>query len=242
MKMKKIMAVLMTAAMVMSTGVIASADTAPATGVTTGAVTGSSTSMEGVGDIDAPVINVEMPTKFTFLIDPYKIEKAGQIVSPDLTITNKSNVNVDIRLAKMYAAYQNDFTGKEDKQPIIQTAPWTVGGEGNPMGTSKTLYLFLNKKNTALAEDGTEAEKVISAVNPKSVSVTDGTAILSGTTSMGILGKATYDKGAFKTIGEKGTLTLAMQGQANEDAVWESTDGVNVTPTFDIIPTTQEAK
>lgn len=234
MKMKKIIAALMTATMVMSVGVVASASaTSNATiNATTNATQSGSQTIEGTGDVKSPIISVNMPTKFTFLIDPYGINGAGTIASPKINIENKSNVNVDVKLTSMKAKMQNTASGAAAdgvNGPLIQGADW--GADDAVLGGVKGLYLWIGGYGATFNAEK-DAEKVVTDVS--------GTEIpLSGTTSMGILGKATYneDNEWQSSDSTNGTLTIGVNGKANTQAVWGDKDGVDVTPTFSIVPT-----
>lgn len=236
MKFKKILTTILATTMVMSFGVIASADaTSTATITATSAATAAgSQSIEANGDVKSPIISVEMPTKFTFLIDPYGINESGTVASPKINIVNKSDVNIDIKLVSMKAAMQNKESGAVAdgvNGPLLQPAAWE---DDAAMGTTKAVFLWIGGYGATFNAEK-DAEKVVTDIS--------GTDIpLSGTTSMGILGKAKYNNGAFDTIDDtNGTLTIGVNGKSNSGAVWGDKDGVDITPTFSIVPTTASA-
>lgn len=76
-----------------------------------GGVTGSSVVSEGTFEL--PTIKVTLPTTHGFIVNPYNLENAGQIVSSTATIKNESDVAVDVYLKSATAEMKGSTDTKK---------------------------------------------------------------------------------------------------------------------------------
>lgn len=65
--------------------------------------------------IELPTIKVTLPTSHGFIVNPYNLEDAGQIVSAEATIKNESSVAVEVSLKSTSA----NIEGKDTKTKAI---------------------------------------------------------------------------------------------------------------------------
>ena len=95
-----------------------------------GGVEGKSVVSEA--EFKLPEIKVTLPTTHGFIVNPYNLENAGQIVSSTATIKNESNVAVDVYLKSATAAIE----GPEKKLAVLGLVTDKI--------TTKTVELNLN--------------------------------------------------------------------------------------------------
>ena len=114
--MKKFSTLLLSGAFVLSTAVPAFAaveapEVVEGTPIETveGGVTGQS--VKSKASLELPTIKVTLPTTHGFIVNPYNVEDAGQIVSAEAAITNESDVAVEVSLKSATA----DIEGAEGK-------------------------------------------------------------------------------------------------------------------------------
>ncbi|WP_313238439.1 hypothetical protein [Sporosarcina ureae] len=111
--MKKFSGVLLAGVFVLSTAVptfaadLDAPEVVDGTAIETvdGGVTGQEVKSEGT--LKLPTISVTIPTTHGFLLNPYNLEEAGQIVSAEATISNASTVDVDVSLKSATAVIEN---------------------------------------------------------------------------------------------------------------------------------------
>ena len=99
------------------------------------------TSVVSEAEFKLPTIKVTIPTTHGFIVNPYNLENAGQIVSAEATIKNESDVAVDIYLKSTTA----EITGPEKKLAVL--------GAVTDKTTTKSVQLDLN----VTSESGTVA-------------------------------------------------------------------------------------
>lgn len=90
-----------------------------------------------------PVIQIEIPTKLPFMIDPFELGGYGQIYSTDFYITNKSNFPIDINISDVTCT-ANDDTIKLSDTPIASDST----------STEKEIYLFMKWAEKQIGEGG----------------------------------------------------------------------------------------
>ncbi|MGX2961655.1 hypothetical protein JNUCC23_20710 [Peribacillus sp. JNUCC 23] len=144
--MKKFSTLLLTGALVLSTAVPAFADTTPPDAVAgtpietvDGGVTGQSVVSEA--SLELPTIKVTLPSSHGFIVNPYNIGDAGQIVSAAAEIKNESDIAVDVSLKSTVASIK----GAVGKLAIL----------GPVTNTTTTKTVELNLMVTAEVAEGT---------------------------------------------------------------------------------------
>lgn len=183
------------------------------------AATAEGVTVTAKGETVGATININMPTSMTYIINPYNLEEQAQIISPELTITNYGDTDVQVTLNGLSALTSEGVT--------LATAP-----VDQTKSTKKEIFLFLQTKSAdvdkpyAEYDSKTDAGKVVKASGFKAVALDK-------------LAKATKnDKD--ETVG--GSMTMKLMGSANGNMTWTATDVVTVTPVFTfapcVIPTT----
>lgn len=74
--------------------------------------------VESEAVIDLPTVKVTLPTSHGFIVNPYNLEDAGQIISAEATIVNASEVDVKVSLKSVAAAIE----GKDSKSKAVLAA------------------------------------------------------------------------------------------------------------------------
>lgn len=90
-----------------------------------------------------PVLQLEVPTRLPFMIDPYEIGGEGQIYSADFLLTNKSTFPIDIDITKI-SYILNDKSIKPSGEPI----------PADTTSKEKDIYLFIKWAEKEIGDDG----------------------------------------------------------------------------------------
>lgn len=155
--MKKFNIVLLAAVLVLSMTVTAFADIeGPELGAdeviesVEGAVGGQEVVSEA--ELELPTIKVTIPTTQGFIVNPFNLEDAGQIVSTEATIKNESNVAVEVSLKSALA----EIGATDPKQKAVLAAI-------TAKTTAKTieLRLLVGAGTGATLETGLPVEGVL---------------------------------------------------------------------------------
>lgn len=105
-----------------------------------------------------PTISVTLPTTHGFIVNPYNLENAGQIVSSKATISNASDVAVEVSLKSATAVIAGETTTSKAVLGIVTDKITTKTVELNlvvtPTATKATLHapelgVNITGKNTA---------------------------------------------------------------------------------------------
>lgn len=94
--------------------------------------------VESEGTLELPTISVTLPTSHGFILNPYNLEDAGQIISSVATISNASDVAVEVSLKSTTATIEGTDTKTK-----------AVLGPVTDKTTTKTIQLDLNVVATA---------------------------------------------------------------------------------------------
>lgn len=218
-KTKKLLAMIMTMSMILGTACMASAETNNGS---------AGTDVTGSGSTEAAIIDVEIPTTFTFKVDPFNTEGTGSSVTTTaMTIENKSNVPVEIQMTKLKG------TSTGTNAATFATAPLTDS-------TDKNVFLWVGPVvPTFDKSSGDIASVKQSAYTEKTYSKNIVSATESQETiSLGTLLQATYESGSYKETNAKGKMYIGINGAANSNSekAWESADSIEVTATFNVVP------
>jgi len=239
---KKLIAGLLTAAMVIGTFTFVSAE--PTT--ITEDSENYSASVSGNASTSTPKIKIEVPTDASFVVNPYKIQYESTdgtisgndaIVSAKNVITNKSEVPVMVSVEGLVVD-NGTYADKKYSSGI------TVMSGSARKAKNKSIYLFMrmaSDKNTAVEDDETKVEtfKIPEGDKPAKGSVKDikatakittkGQPAAGGSLKNAIkLGAGTWDGDTYKEGGQAVEFTLMGDVNANPTKV-EQKDGKNVT-------------
>ena len=213
---KKFGAMLLAASMMISGSAVFAAIEDPTAGEAAsqaGAATSEGVTVTATGTAVGATIDINMPTSMDFIINPYGLEGKKQIISPELTIENCGDTDVQVTLNNLTAEIT---TGANGTAATLATALVDPA-----KSTKKEIFLFLQPQdaegNYAEFNSKTDAAKVVKASGFKAVAL---------------------DKLA-KPVSEDadgGKLTMKLMGNANGNATWTADDKVVVTPVFTFAP------
>lgn len=217
MKMAKKFGAMLLAASMMICGSAVFAIDAPTVGEVasqTGETVSGGVKVTATGETVGATIDINMPTSMEFIINPYGLEDKEQIISPELTITNMGDTDVQVSLSELSATITGDA--------VLAAAP-----VDQTKSTKKEIFLFLKTKsadaeNPYVAYDSkTDAGKVVKASGFKAVALDK-------------LAKATKNDKDETVNG--GSTTMKLMGSANGNMTWTETDVVTVAPVFTFAP------
>jgi hypothetical protein len=219
-KVKSLGLSVLTASMVLSSGVAFAADKLEAPTIDEGdkqdIETAGEQAVTATGEQAEITIKVNLPTSFSYILNPYEIDEADQVLSPVSTIENLGNTAIKVSLVKATATIE----GNKDSLATLATAPITSSS------TKKEAFLWVNISTTtedpsAEYNSSTDSSKVVN----------DGTKT---TKSLEIATlPASPDDGT--TAG--GSIKYKLDGSLNGKASWTAEDKIIVTPTFSFTPT-----
>lgn len=176
------------------------------------AVTTKKPDVEATLDIAATtvgaVINIDVPTTAAFILNPYKLEDKAQVLSPDLTITNYSNVDINVKLNNLVAKVEGEGVTLA-AAPVLSTS------------IKKEVFVWMNVKGSgeyAAYDAKTDVTKIAKTTGFKAL-------------SLGDLAKSADQSAA------GGAITMKIDGNMSTSVVWADTDKVTVTPTYAFVPT-----
>jgi hypothetical protein len=215
-KVKTLGLPILTASMILSSGIVfADISTGATVNSTTSATAAGTYSIEGKGTQADIAISIDIPTEFDFILNPYKVEGKDAIISPECTITNKSDVGIKVSLISIKGTIAAGSDAIFATQPISSTD-----------GTSKKLFLWLN------VDDGSGSGYATSYDSTK-----HGVRAVLKSTDTTILPESELGTLAYKnaTIGTT-TLKYKLEGSINSNATWTEEDTVTVTPVFSFTP------
>ena len=213
---KKFGAMLLVASMMISGSAVFAAITTPTTGEVasqTGAAVAEGVTVTATGETLGATIDINMPTTMDFIINPYGLEDEAQIISPELTIENCGDTDVQVTLSNLTA---DITTGANGTAATLATALVDPA-----KSTKKEIFLFLQPQdaegNYAEFNSKTDAGKVVKATGFKAIALDK------------------LAKPANKDA-DGGKLTMKLMGNANGNATWTADDKVVVTPVFTFAP------
>lgn len=214
---KKLISLLLTCGMVIGTSTVAFAASNDGS---------AGTDVTASGAVEVAIIDVEIPTAIDFKIDPYNIGGQGEIATSVMTIENKSNVPVKIKMSKLKGTPGGNAN-------LVASAPAADS-------TSNDVFLWVGAVTPTFDKTSGDitsckAAAYSEAKNQKQVvTTTEATEAV----DMGSLIQATYVDGSYDSTNAKGKMYLGIIGDVNtyaEDG-WTADDSVSVTATFSVEP------
>jgi len=250
---KKLVSILLTATMVLSSSFIAFADdpTPPSfSGGALGSTHGDdkdANSIDYTGTVELPIINVEIAgSKAGVVANPYGLTVEGvtvddgedypTLIGDVITITNKSNMKIGLGITGKVEPFKS---GDKDSQVKIATDPKAMHSDTK----NKNVYVegFIAsdawtaeaKSGGKMAVKGKEVAPVV--FTAKGAAFTDPI-LEAGTKDGDNVTAATFEEDSNTGFGTTGTIKLVIDGETSfpEGAAWEETDTFKVTTTFDI--------
>jgi type 1 fimbria pilin len=164
----------------------------------------------GAGAQAEMTIDINMPTEFDYILNPYEIENKAQVYAPTCSITNNGNTGIKVTLTSAVAKIE---TGTGGTAATLATAPITS------TSTKKEAFLWINcdaetKDVKEEYEAKSDSNKVVSAT-AKAVNV-----------SLGVLNAGGGDDATGNV------LKFKVDGSLNGNASWTADDKITVTPIF----------
>lgn len=216
---RALLAAILAASAISATGVTAFAAattiTAPST-PTQSDVSSDSATVVATGTTQAPVISVNVPTSMTYILNPYQITGKQQILAPNFTIENKSDVPLKVMVSDCKTS-----TAPADVKLITK----------EPTATSKEkeAYIYLR----ATVGDAVGTEKFTAASATKAGDIVVATADMKAPV---LLAALTAGDGAASKDGGKATATFQGKLSAPEEKLWAASDKFDITVTYKFIP------
>lgn len=215
---RALLAAILAASAISATGVtaFAAATTITAPSTPTQSDVSSDTTVVATGTTQAPVISVNVPTSMNYILNPYQITGKQQILAPNFTIENKSDVPLKVMVS-------NCKTSTEPTDVKLITK--------EPTATSKEKEAYIYLRATVGDAVGTEKFTAASATKAGDIVVATG-----DMKAPVLLAALTAGDGAASKDGGKATATFQGKLSAPEDKLWAASDKFDITVTYKFIP------
>lgn len=217
---RNILAMILAASAISATGVtaFAAATTVSTPSASQEDVSSMEATLNATGTTQAPVIAVNVPTSMDYILNPYQITGKPQVLAPEFTIENKSDVPINVMVSdcKPAAALPSGVS-------LVSKAP-------TEKSTAKEAYIYLR------ATVGTTVDQ--KAAYTKASATTAGDVLVSGEALAAPVLLASLKAGDGAAAADGGTAKGSFLGTLStpKEDPWVAADKFDVSVVYKFVP------
>lgn len=166
-------------------------------------------------DSDSTLVQIEVPSNISFILDPFELNSKGQIYSSVFDIVNKSDVDVEIEISDI------KYIFSDGSECVASAAPIASSTDSD----KKDIYLFLNWVDDVQADmrESTSSVGVSHTAEDLDVVITAEEKVSPRTF---FLKAATYNSKNIQIISPASRISFCLDGSINSNPSipWEKGD------------------